>query len=254
MPVAEIRPGDRIAVVPGERVPLDGTVLEGASEVDESLVTGEARPVAKAPGAAVIGGTVNRHGRARRGVTRVGKETVLAGIVRAVEEAQAAKPRIQAVADRVVGVFVPGDAPPRRGDARLLARARRAGRPALMTGISVVVIACPCALGLATPIAVIVSTGLATQRGLLAEGRRRGRAGRARDRRPARQDRHRSRAAGRCCGRSSPLDGGAREGRRAPRSPRRWSRGASTTSGGRSSRRRGRCRSPSRSRSRGSGR
>ena len=168
--VAEIRPGDRIAVVPGERVPLDGTVLEGASEVDESLVTGESRPVAKAPGAAVIGGTVNGTGALVVRVTRVGKETVLAGIVRAVEEAQGAKPRIQAVADRVVGVFVPA--------MLLLAAATLVfwlarGAPvdrALMTGISVVVIACPCALGLATPIAVIVSTGLATQRGLLVKG------------------------------------------------------------------------------------
>ncbi|WP_242343881.1 heavy metal translocating P-type ATPase [Anaeromyxobacter terrae] len=170
VPVAEIRPGDRVAVVPGERIPLDGTVLDGASEVDESLVTGESRPVAKAPGAAVIGGTVNGTGALVVEVARVGKDTVLAGIVRAVEEAQGAKPRIQAVADRVVGVFVPAMLVLAAGTLLFwLARGAPLDR-ALMTGISVVVIACPCALGLATPIAVIVSTGLATQRGLLVKG------------------------------------------------------------------------------------
>jgi Cu2+-exporting ATPase len=170
VPVAEIARGDRIEIVPGERIPLDGVVLEGASEVDESLVTGEARPVGKGPGAPVIGGTVNLHGALVVEVRRVGEETVLAGIVRAVEEAQAAKPRIQAVADRVVGVFVPA--------MLLLAAAtfvawRVRGAPvdhALMTAIAVVVIACPCALGLATPIAVLVATGAASARGLLVKG------------------------------------------------------------------------------------
>jgi heavy metal translocating P-type ATPase len=157
-------------VVPGERVPLDGVVVEGASEVDESLVTGEARPVGKRASAPVIGGTVNLHGALVVRVTRVGAETVLAGIVRAVEDAQAAKPRIQALADRVVGIFVPA--------MLVLAAAtfawwRMRGAPldeALMTGISVVVIACPCALGLATPIAVLVATGLASSRGILVRG------------------------------------------------------------------------------------
>jgi Cu2+-exporting ATPase len=170
VPVAELRRGERLAVVPGERIPLDGRVVEGDSEVDESLVTGEARPVAKHPGSAVIGGTVNGTGALVVEVTRVGKETVLAGIVRAVEEAQAEKPRIQAVADRVVGVFVPAMLLLASGT--LVFRLAR-GAPlddALLVGISVVVIACPCALGLATPIAVIVSTGLATARGLLLKG------------------------------------------------------------------------------------
>ncbi len=170
VPVGEVAPGDRIEIVPGARIPLDGEVVEGTSEVDESLVTGEARPIGKEPGAVVIGGTVNLHGALVVRVTRVGKETVLAGIVRAVEEAQAAKPRIQAVADRVVGIFVPA--------MLVLAAAtfawwRARGAPldqALLTGISVVVIACPCALGLATPIAVLVATGLASGRGLLVKG------------------------------------------------------------------------------------
>jgi Cu2+-exporting ATPase len=170
VPVAELRAGDRVSIVPGERVPVDGSVLDGTSEVDESLVTGESRPVAKGPGASVIGGTVNGTGALVVEVTRVGKDTVLAGIVRAVEEAQTAKPRIQAVADRVVGVFVPAMLVLAAGTlAYWLLRGAPLDR-AIMTGISVVVIACPCALGLATPIAVIVSTGLATQRGLLVKG------------------------------------------------------------------------------------
>jgi Cu2+-exporting ATPase len=170
VPVAGIAVGDLVEVVPGERVPLDGRVVEGASEVDESLVTGESRPVPKTPGAAVIGGTMNQHGALVVEVTRVGKETVLAAIVRAVEEAQEAKPRIQAVADRVVGVFVPAMLVLAAGT--FVAWAAR-GAPlgdALMTGISVVVIACPCALGLATPVAVVVATGGATGRGLLLKG------------------------------------------------------------------------------------
>ncbi len=168
--LGEVRPGDRLEVVPGERVPLDGTVVDGTSEVDVSLVTGESRPVAKAPGAAVVGGTVNLHGALVVEVTRVGRDTVLAGIVRAVEEAEARKPRIQAIADRVVGVFVPALLVLAAATlAWHLARGAAAERAA-MTAIAVVVIACPCALGLATPIAVLVSVGNATGRGLLLKG------------------------------------------------------------------------------------
>jgi Cu2+-exporting ATPase len=170
VPLASVKVGDRVEVVPGERVPLDGVVVAGASEVDEALLTGEARPVAKAPGAQVIGGTVNLGGAFTFEVTRTGKETVLSGIIRAVEEAQAEKPRIQALADRVTGVFVPA--------VLVLSVATVAfhllrGAPvhqALMTGVAVVVIACPCSLGLATPIAVLLATGVATTRGLLVKG------------------------------------------------------------------------------------
>jgi Cu2+-exporting ATPase len=170
LPVASLQRGDRVEVVPGERIPLDGRVVSGASEVDESLVTGESRPVAKAEGAAVIGGTVNLHGTLVLEVTHVGKETVLSGIVRAVEEAQAHKPRIETVAQRVVGWFVP---------AVLLVAAVTVGAHlargasvdrALMTGISVAVIACPCALGLATPLAVLLAAATASARGVLLRG------------------------------------------------------------------------------------
>ena len=168
--VAAIAAGERVEVVPGERVPLDGVVEEGESEVDESLVTGESRPVPKAAGSAVIGGSVNLHGSFVFRVTRVGKETVLAGIVRAVEEAQARKPRIQAVADRIVGWFVPAVLVLAAGTvAAWLWRGAALDR-ALLNGVAVVVIACPCALGLATPLAVLVATGLATARGVLVKG------------------------------------------------------------------------------------
>jgi Cu2+-exporting ATPase len=170
VPVADVKPGDRIEVIPGERIPLDGEVVEGESEVDEALVTGESRPVAKHPGSAVIGGTVNLHGRLLVAVTRVGRETVLAGIIRAVEEAQAAKPRIQAVADRVVGLFVPAVLLLAIATLGLHLAFGAAIEAALLHAIAVVVIACPCALGLATPVAVLVSTGLATSRGILVKG------------------------------------------------------------------------------------
>ncbi len=168
--LASLRVGDLLEVLPGQRVPLDGAVIEGASEVDESLLTGEARPVAKAPGDAVIGGTVNLHGAFTLKVTRTGKDTVLSTIARAVEDAQAQKPRIQAIADRAVGFFVPA--------VLLLAAATVAGHlargapahQAVMVGVAVVVIACPCSLGLATPIAVLLATGVASARGLLVKG------------------------------------------------------------------------------------
>jgi Cu2+-exporting ATPase len=170
VPVERLRPGDRVEVAPGERLPADGAVVEGAGDVDESLVTGESQPVEKGPGAPAIGGSLNLHGSLVVEVARTGKDTVLAGIARAVEEAQARKPRLQAVADRAVGLFVPGVLLLAGATvAALLGRGASPGE-ALLRGVAVVVIACPCALGLATPLAVLVATGRASARGILLKG------------------------------------------------------------------------------------
>jgi len=170
VPVASVRTGDVLEVLPGERVPLDGVVREGASEADESLLTGESRPVPKAPGAKVFAGTVNLYGRFVFAVTGTAGDTVLARIVRAVEDAQARRAPIQAAADRFVGIFVP---------LVLLAAAATLvfwvlrGQPAaaaVMNAVSVLVIACPCALGLATPLAILVGTTAGAARGILIKG------------------------------------------------------------------------------------
>ncbi len=168
--VDSLRRGDLIKVLPGERIPSDGLVSCGESEADESILTGESRPVRKIPGSEVIGGSVNLFGTLIFEVTRSGKESILAGIVRAVEDAQAGKPRLQILADRIVGYFVPA--------ILLIAILTVAGyilsgtslNEALMTGVSVLVIACPCSLGLATPLAVLVFTTLASSRGILIKG------------------------------------------------------------------------------------
>ena len=170
VPVAGLAVGDRVEVAPGERVPVDGVVVEGASEVDEALVTGEARPVAKSIGAGVVGGTLNLNGAFTLRVTRTGRDTVLSGIVRAVEQAQEQKPRIQALADRVTGVFVPAVLLVAAGTILVHSLRGAPAHQALMTGVAVLVIACPCSLGLATPIAVLLATGLASARGLLLKG------------------------------------------------------------------------------------
>ncbi|MBF0557600.1 MAG: heavy metal translocating P-type ATPase [Nitrospirae bacterium] len=167
VPLSSVRKGDFVEVIPGERVPLDGIVLSGESEVDESLITGESKPVVKAAGSEVVGGSINLFGTFIFEVTRTGKETVLSGIIRSVEEAQAHKPKIQLIADRVVGYFVPA--------ILVICLATMAGyylnnfriERALMAGISVLVIACPCSLGLATPLAVLVFTAMASSKGIL---------------------------------------------------------------------------------------
>ena len=170
--VEAVVPGDLVIVRPGERIPVDGTVTEGASAVDESMLTGEPLPVKKQPGDEVIGGTVNQSGSVTFKATRVGKDTALAQIVRMVEEAQATKAPIQSLADRVAGVFVP----------IVLAVAIAAfvvwfdfgPQPALLYAsaafVTVLIIACPCALGLATPTAILVATGRAAEHGILVRG------------------------------------------------------------------------------------
>ena len=169
VPVREVGVGDRVRVRPGERVPVDGVVAEGASYVDESMVTGEPVPVEKTPGDGVVGGTVNGVGTLAVEATRVGADTVLAQIVRLVEGAQASRPAIQALADRVVAVFVPvvlALAAATFGVWLALGPAPSLTH-ALVAAVSVLIIACPCAMGLATPVSVMVGTGKAAERGVL---------------------------------------------------------------------------------------
>ncbi|TPG47313.1 copper-translocating P-type ATPase [Roseomonas nepalensis] len=167
VPASALRVGDVMRLRPGERVPTDAVVLEGESHVDESMVTGESVPVRRGPGDAVVGGTVNGRGALRLRATAVGAGTVLARITRLVEEAQGGKLPVQALADRVTRVFVPAvilvAALTFLG--WLAAGAGPAG--ALVPAVAVLIIACPCAMGLATPVAVMVGTGRAAALGVL---------------------------------------------------------------------------------------
>lgn len=164
----ELMVNDIIIVRPGERIPVDGVVTNGSSSIDESLVTGESLPVEKAVGHKLIGGTINRNGSLEFRATAVGKDTVIAHIARLVEEAQGSKAPIQALADKIAGVFVPVVV----GIAILtfLSWYIIGGLPftaAMINFIAVLIIACPCALGLATPTAIMVGTGLGATRGIL---------------------------------------------------------------------------------------
>jgi Cu+-exporting ATPase len=167
LPIDALRVGDRVVIRPGERVPVDGMIEEGESQVDESLLTGESLPVDKQPGDTVTGGAINAHGVLIARTTAVGAETTLARIIRLVENAQAAKAPIQRLVDKVSAVFVPvvmgialvtfiawwglgGDA-----------------EQAILNAVAVLVIACPCALGLATPTAIMAGTGVAARHGIL---------------------------------------------------------------------------------------
>jgi len=165
-----LRPGDFVEVRPGEKLPADGVVLSGESTADESFITGESTPVPKSPGRQVIGGSINRFGSLVFEVGKTGRDTVLARIVQSVEDAQASKPAIQGLADRIVGIFVPAILVLAAATVGFHLQAGSGAAPAVMTGISVLVIACPCSLGLATPLAVLVFTGKASARGLLVKG------------------------------------------------------------------------------------
>ncbi len=167
LPVAELLPGDEVLVRPGERIPADGRVLEGRSQADESLLTGEPLPVDKAPGDTVTGGAVNGDGPLRVTVTAAGAETVLARIIRLVEDAQAAKAPVQQLVDRVSAVFVPVVLVIAVLTALGWGLAGSGVETALVRAVAVLVIACPCALGLATPAALMAGTGVAARHGIL---------------------------------------------------------------------------------------
>ncbi|MBV8206448.1 MAG: copper-translocating P-type ATPase, partial [Acidobacteria bacterium] len=169
VPLESVSPGDRLRVRPGERVPADGTVLQGASAIDESMITGESMPVMKAEGARVIGASVNTTGAFLMRAERVGSDTVLAHIVRLVSQAQRSRAPIQQLADRVAGWFAP--AVVAVAVATFIVWAIAGPQPrlatALVNAVAVLIIACPCALGLATPMAITVATGRGAQAGVL---------------------------------------------------------------------------------------
>lgn len=173
--IEEVHPGDIVLVRPGEKIPVDGVIIEGRSTIDESMLTGESLPVSKGPGDTAIGATLNKQGAFKFEATRVGKETALAQIIRLVEDAQASKAPIQKLADQIAAIFVPvviGIAfvtflvwyflvpMPVNADTTAFTRA-------MMVMVAVLVIACPCALGLATPTAVMVGTGKGAEMGIL---------------------------------------------------------------------------------------
>ncbi len=174
IPAEEVLVGDLVIVRPGEKIPVDGVVVEGRSAVDESMISGESLPVEKGPGASVIGATINKFGLLKFEATKVGKDTVLAQIIRLVEQAQGSKAPIQKLADQVAAIFVPlviaialvtfvvwyVFVPAPLGGESAFTRA-------LINMIAVLVIACPCALGLATPTAVMVGSGLGAEMGVL---------------------------------------------------------------------------------------
>ncbi len=175
VPVDDVRVGDIVMVRPGEKIPVDGVVIEGRSSVDESMLTGESMPVEKSPGEALIGATLNKLGLLKFEATKVGKETALAQIIRLVEDAQGSKAPIQKLADRVSAVFVPAVILiavltfliwyfiiPSSASADVSQFTR-----ALINMVAVLVIACPCAMGLATPTAVMVGTGKGAEIGIL---------------------------------------------------------------------------------------
>src|SRR5690242_11406817 len=186
VPLARVRAGDELIVRPGEKIPTDGVVLSGASAVDESMLTGESLPVEKGAGDSVIGATINATGMLRVRATKVGADTMLAGIISMVEQAQGSKAPIQRLADTVAGVFVPAVlvvalltfvgwtvAGYIFGFQPAAAMSGAASSPwivALVAGIAVLVVACPCALGLATPTAIMVGTGQGAESGVLIKG------------------------------------------------------------------------------------
>ena len=167
VPLTQVQKEAVVVVRPGERIPVDGVVLEGASAVDESMLSGEPLPVDKKAGDSVAAGTINGEGLLKFKATRVGKETALAQIIRLVQEAQGSKAPIQALADRVAAVFVPGVITIALVTFAIWWTVGGQFVPALIRLVAVLVIACPCALGLATPTAIMAGTGKGAEKGIL---------------------------------------------------------------------------------------
>lgn len=170
VPVEEVEAGDIVAVKPGAKIPVDGVVTEGHTSVDESMLTGESIPVEKTPGDKIVGGSINKFGSVRFRATRVGSETALAQIIKLVEDAQGSKAPIAQLADMVAAYFVPAVFAIAVLAAAVWYLAGAGVTFALTTFITVLVIACPCALGLATPTAIMVGTGKGAEYGVLIKG------------------------------------------------------------------------------------
>jgi Cu+-exporting ATPase len=170
IPVEDVVIGDIVVVRPGEKVPVDGEIIEGRSAVDESMLTGESIPVEKNPGDTVIGATINKTGSFKFRATKVGRDTVLSQIVKMVEEAQGSKAPIQKLADRISGVFVPIVMIVAFVSLLLWWLAGKNLNAGIINAVAVLVIACPCALGLATPTSVMVGTGKGAENGILIKG------------------------------------------------------------------------------------
>ena len=186
LPIEQVRVGDELVVRPGEKIPVDGIVLNGLSSVDESMITGESIPVEKAKGELLIGATINQRGLLRMRATKVGADTVLANIIRMVEQAQGSKAPIQRLADTISSIFVPvvlviaaltfiswaiiGNVTASSTTAAGMTAASNPWIIAIVAAVAVLVVACPCALGLATPTAIMVGTGKGAEQGILIKG------------------------------------------------------------------------------------
>src|SRR6266852_4733334 len=186
LPIEQVQVGDELVVRPGEKIPVDGVVQSGLSSIDESMITGESIPVEKVEGDPLIGATINQRGLLRTRATKVGADTVLATIIRMVEQAQGSKAPIQRLADTISGIFVPvvlviasltflgwaivGNVTSASTNAATMAASSNPWIIAIVAAVAVLVVACPCALGLATPTAIMVGTGKGAEQGILIKG------------------------------------------------------------------------------------